>query len=173
MECPLRVRVIPSTLALLLAAFPPSAGAAEVPSGKEVMVLSHIPGKLGPVRFTHADHATRYRRPGGAPIRCKDCHHTLAAEEPEEGKPLPDMRCTLCHVPMGEPEKAYGGKPARSLAGRKPDGAIDLRTVLFHDQCRGCHLKIPAETLNLATCKVCHPRGLSPDAIHGPHDAKP
>jgi len=80
------------------------------------LVLSHIPGKLGPVRFTHADHATRYRR---------------------------------------------------------PDGAIDLRTVLFHDQCRGCSLKIPAETLNLATCKVCHPKGLSPDAIHGRYDAKP
>lgn len=100
--------VLPALVAIALSA--------QVPAGKEVMVLSHIPGKLGPVRFTHADHATRYRR---------------------------------------------------------PDGAIDLRTVLFHDQCGGCSLKIPAETLNLATCKVCHPKGLSPDAIHGRYDAKP
>jgi len=27
--------------------------------------------------------------------------------------------------------------------------------------------------LNLATCKVCHPKGLSPDAIHGRYDARP
>ena len=39
---------------------------AQVPTGKEVMVLSHIPGKLGPVRFTHADHASRYKRPDGS-----------------------------------------------------------------------------------------------------------
>ena len=167
----LSVRVVPLLLAAAAVASAPAARAAQVPAGKEVMVLSHIPGKLGPVRFTHADHATRYKRPDGKQIRCKDCHHTLAAEEPSE--PFPDMRCTLCHVPMGQPEKEYAGKPARSLASLKPDGAIDLRTVLFHDQCRGCHLKIPAETLNLATCKVCHPKGLSPDAIHGRYDGRP
>ena len=44
--------------------------------------------------------------------------------------------------------------------------------VLFHDQCRGCHLKIKTETLNLATCKVCHPGGLKADAIHGRYDAR-
>jgi hypothetical protein len=152
--------------ALLLVAL-----AAQVPAGKEVMVLSHIPGKLGPVRFTHSDHASRYRMPDGAAVRCRDCHHTLATPEPSE--PLPDMRCTLCHVPMGQPERSFDGKPARSLARAKPDGTIDIRSVLFHDQCRGCHLKIPAGVLNLATCKVCHPRGLTPDAIHGTQAAPP
>jgi hypothetical protein len=158
------------TLAALLV-FLPLALPAQVPAGKEVMVLSHIPGKLGPVTFTHKAHASTYRMPDGGAIRCKGCHHTLAADEP--GEPLPDMRCTLCHVPLGQPEKEYGGKKARALAALKPDGAIDLRTVLFHDQCRGCHLKVPAEPLNLATCKVCHPRGLSPGAIHGRYDEKP
>jgi hypothetical protein len=142
--------------------------AASVPEGKEVIVLHHVPGKLGPVRFTHGDHATRHRRPDGNPIRCRDCHHTLEAEEP--GTPPPDMRCTSCHVPMGQEERIQDGKRARALAGLKPDGAIDVRSVLFHDQCRGCHLKIPAGQLNLAVCKVCHPRGLSPDAIHGRYD---
>ena len=143
---------------------------AQVPAGKEEMVLSHIPGKLGPVAFTHQRHASSYRMPDGAAIRCKDCHHTLAADEP--GEPLPDMRCTLCHVPLGAPEREYGGKKARTLAALKPDGAIDIRSVLFHDQCRGCHLKIKTETLNLATCKVCHPGGLKADAIHGRYDAR-
>lgn len=153
---------IPVLLALALSA--------QVPEGREVMVLSHIQGKLGPVTFTHQRHASTYRMPDGSPIHCKACHHTLAAEEP--AGPLPDMRCTLCHVSLGQPEKEFDGKKARSLAGLKPDGAIDVRTVLFHDQCRGCHLKIPAGLLNLATCKVCHPRGLSPDAIHGRYDAR-
>lgn len=149
--------LLPALLSLLLTV--------PVPAGKEVMVLSHIPGKLGSVTFTHARHASTYRMPDGTSIRCVDCHHTLAAGDPVE--PLPDMRCTLCHVPMGEQEKEVGGKKARALAGRKPDGAIDFRTVLFHDQCRGCHARIPAGALSLAACKVCHPRGLSPDAIHG------
>lgn len=144
---------------------------AQVPAGKEVMVLSHIPGRLGPVTFTHQGHASTYRMPDGSPIHCKACHHTLIADEP--GEPLPDMRCTLCHAPLGQPEKEYGGKKARTLASLKPDGAIDVRTVLFHDQCRGCHLKVPAGVLNLATCKVCHPGGLKPDAIHGRYDARP
>jgi hypothetical protein len=144
---------------------------AQVPAGKEVMVLSHIPGKLGPVRFTHADHASRHRMPDGTAVRCRDCHHTLPGAEPTE--PFPDMRCTLCHVPMGQPERVFDGKAARSLARAKPDGAIDIRSVLFHDQCRGCHLKIPAGLLNLATCKVCHPRGLAPDAIHGAPGPQP
>ncbi len=145
--------------------------AAQVPAGKEVLVLSHIPGKLGPVTFTHARHASSYRMPDGTGLTCRTCHHTLATDAP--GEPLPDMRCTLCHAPIDAPEREYGGKKARTLARLKPDGAIDLRTVLFHDQCRGCHLKIPGEVLNLATCKVCHPRGLSPDAIHGRYDARP
>ncbi len=154
---------LPALLALALSA--------QVPAGKEVMVLSHVPGRLGPVTFTHRNHASTYRMPDGSPIHCKSCHHTLAAEEP--GEPLPDMRCTLCHAPLGQPEREYGGKKARTLASLKPDGAIDIRSVLFHDQCRGCHLKVPAGVLNLATCKVCHPRGLTPDAIHGRYDARP
>ncbi len=153
---------LPALLALALAV--------QVPPGKEEMILSHIPGKLGPVAFSHGRHASVYRMPDGAAIRCKDCHHTLAANEP--GEPFPDMRCTLCHVRLGDPEKEYGGKKARTLATLKPDGAIDIRSVLFHDQCRGCHLKIKTETLNLATCKVCHPGGLKADAIHGRYDAR-
>lgn len=154
---------VPALLALALAA--------QVPAGREVIVLAHVPGKLGPVRFTHADHASRHRMPDGSALRCRDCHHTLAGPEPAE--PFPDMKCTLCHPPMGPPERVIDGKVARALARTKPDGAIDIRSVLFHDQCRGCHLKIPAGRLNLATCKVCHPGGLVPGAIHGPHDAPP
>ena len=156
----------PPALPVLLAAL-----SAHVPAGTEVMVLSHVPGRLGPVTFTHRNHASTYRMPDGSPIHCKRCHHTLAADEP--GEPLPDMRCTLCHALLGQPEREVGGKRARTLASLKPDGAIDIRSVLFHDQCRGCHLRVPAGVLNLATCKVCHPRGLTPEAIHGRYDATP
>jgi hypothetical protein len=143
--------------------------AAEVPAGREVIVLHHVAGKLGPVRFTHRDHATTHRMPDGTRLTCRTCHHTLPADEP--GEPRPDMRCTLCHAPLGEPERERDGKKARGLARLKPDGAIDIGSVLFHAQCRGCHLRIPAGSLNLATCKVCHPGGLRPDAIHGRYDA--
>jgi hypothetical protein len=134
------------------------------------MVLAQIPGKLGPVTFTHRSHATPYRMPDGARIGCRDCHHTLAGED--AAAPLPDLRCIACHAPLGQPEREIGGKLARALARLKPDGAIDVRSVLLHDQCRGCHLRIPAGVLNLATCKVCHPRGLAPDAIHGRYDSR-
>ncbi|HET8734135.1 MAG TPA: hypothetical protein VFM45_10230 [Anaeromyxobacteraceae bacterium] len=154
---------VPVLLALALAA--------EAPPAAEVMVLGHVPGKLGPVRFTHADHATRHRMPDGSALRCLDCHHGLAAAG--AAGPAPEMRCTPCHPPMGQPERVVDGKVARPLARTKPDGAIDVRSVLFHDQCRGCHLRIPSGRLNLATCKVCHPGGLSPEAIHGPHDGPP
>ncbi len=143
---------------------------APLPPGPEVIVLSQIPGKLGPVTFTHLRHATAYRMPDGARIGCRDCHHNLASEDAPV--PPPGLRCTACHAPLGQPEREIGGKPARTLARLKPDGAIDVRSVLLHDQCRGCHLRIPAGALNLATCKVCHPRGLAPDAIHGRYDAR-
>lgn len=143
--------------------------AAPASPGPDVIVLSQIPGKLGPVTFTHLRHATAYRMPDGAGIGCRDCHHTLAGAEP--AGTIPELRCASCHVPLGQAEREFGGKPARPLARLKPDGAIDVRSVLLHEQCRGCHLRIPAGVLNLATCKVCHPRGLAPDAIHGRYDS--
>jgi hypothetical protein len=145
------------------------ARAAEVPPGKERMTLSRVPGKLGPVEFRHADHAARYRRPDGSAIRCRDCHHNLEADDP--APPWPELRCSACHAGLGSPERVIDGKRARVLATLKPDGAIDHRSILFHDSCRGCHLKTRRGDFHLGGCRVCHSRGIGSDVIHGRYDS--
>jgi hypothetical protein len=160
-----------SALVLAIGAPWPARGAAEVPIGKEVLVLERIPGKTGKVRFTHAEHIRRYRRPDGAPIRCRDCHHTLATDDPPV--PLPPMRCSGCHAALGEPAREIDGRRARPMAALKPDGAVDHKTILFHDYCRDCHRKVPGGARKLATCKVCHERGISSESMHGRYDAVP
>lgn len=149
----------PLGLAAALASPAPALARAEVPRGKEVLLLDRIPGKMGAVRFTHAEHVHRHRRPDGSAIRCRDCHHTLAADDPPT--PLPTMRCSACHAELGQPARVIDGKVARPLAGFKPDGAVDYRVILFHDYCRGCHLKVKPESgRRLAICKACHEHGI-------------
>jgi hypothetical protein len=160
-----------TALALVLAAPWTTRAAAQVPAGKEVLVLERIPGKTGKVRFTHADHILRYKRPDGTPIRCRDCHHTLATDDPPT--PLPPMRCSGCHAGLGEPAREIGGKVAPPLAALKPDGAVDHKTILFHAYCRACHKKVPGGAKKLATCKSCHERGISSESLHGRYDAVP
>jgi hypothetical protein len=162
----------PVGLAVALAAPFPARATAEVPPGTEVLQLDRIPGKLGTVRFTHAEHIRRHRRPDGSPIRCKDCHHTLAADDPPT--PLPPMRCSGCHAELGQPAKVIDGKAARPMAGLNADGAVDYKVILFHDYCRACHKKVKAESgRKLATCKACHEHGVSSESIHGRIDAVP
>ncbi len=158
-----------SGLALALAAPGVARGAADVPAGKEVLLLERIPGKTGKVRFGHADHVRRYTRPDGTPIRCRDCHHTLAADDPPT--PLPPMRCSGCHAALGEPPREIDGRLAPPMARLKPDGAIDRTTILFHEYCRACHKKLAASARKLATCKACHERGVSSESLHGRYDA--
>jgi hypothetical protein len=134
-------------------------GAAEVPPGKEVLLIDRIPGKMGAVRFGHADHVKRFSRPDGSAIRCRDCHHTLEADDPPV--PLPAMRCSGCHPEVGQPPRQIDGKSALPMAFRKPDGAVDYRTILFHEYCRACHLKVKREGgRRLAVCKACHEHGI-------------
>ncbi len=157
-------------LALLWALSTP-ARAGEVPRGREVIELDHVPGKLGGVAFRHADHNRRYRRPDGTPIRCRDCHHTLTGDEPSSPAQLREMGCTLCHPRLGDPPRLVGGKQARPVAALKPDGAIDHKSILFHDYCRGCHQAQRGGERMLAACKVCHEKGIGSDALHGRYDA--
>lgn len=160
----------PVASALALLAFG-AALAADVPRDKEVVVLHFIPGKLGPVRFPHGDHARGLTRPDGSRIRCKDCHHVLSGDEPTS--PGQEMRCGPCHAGLSEPERVVEGRRARPMARLKPDGAIDQRTVLFHDSCRACHQKTRGRGRLLMACKVCHERGISSDVLHGRFDSVP
>jgi len=156
--------------ALLAALWGGAPRAADVPRGKEVLQIDLVPGKMGAVRFTHADHAKKYKRPDGTPIRCRDCHHTLATDEP--ASPSADMRCGGCHVRLGEAQKTYAGKEARRVAALRPDGAIEHNAILFHDYCRGCHRKEKGGERMLGGCKVCHERGVGSDVLHGRYDAQ-
>jgi len=160
-----------SRLSPLLWAVAQSALAAEVPRGHEVVEIDHVPGKLGAVPFRHAEHNRRYKRPDGTPIRCRDCHHTLAGDEPGSAAQLQEMRCTLCHPRLGDPPRVVGGKAARPVAALKPDGAIDHKSILFHDYCRGCHQAQRGGERMLASCKVCHEKGIGSDVLHGRYDA--
>ena len=146
-------------LASWLGATAGAVGPAEVPAGKEVLLIDRIPGKMGAVRFGHAQHVRHFTRPDGTAIRCRDCHHTLDADDPPT--PLPAMRCSGCHPEVGAPPVRIDGKWARPMAFRKPDGAVDYRTILFHDYCRECHKQLkPASGRRLAACKACHEHGV-------------
>ncbi len=154
---------------LLVLALCTAAAGAEIPRGKAVIDIDVIPGKLGPVRFLHAAHVNVGWRADRSPITCKDCHHTLETDGPPS--PSQDMRCTGCHPGVGEPDRIIGGRRARAMARLKPDGAIDYRSILFHDYCRDCHKKVQGGELRLQHCRVCHTRGIGADAIHGRYDS--
>jgi len=156
-------------LALLLS-LASATHAAEVPKGRELIDLDYVPGKLGGVLFRHGEHNRKYRRPDGSPIRCRDCHHTLAGDEPRTPADLEEMRCTLCHLGITDPPRVVKGKTARPVARLKPDGAIDHKSILFHDYCRSCHQAQRGGERMLAACKVCHEKGISSDVLHGRYD---
>ncbi len=146
--------------------------AIDVPPGKETLVIHLIPGKLDPVKFAHAEHAHNRHLADGTPLRCKNCHHMLP--DGEEKPPLSLMRCEACHVGIGETPKVIEGKTAAPLAGLKPDGAIDFRTILFHKYCLDCHRKLQEQVnKKLSVCKTCHEHGLPSSAIHGRYDSFP
>jgi cytochrome c553 len=171
---PTRLRGAILLLAAGLAAGPasPARAAVDVPAGTEVLPLERIPGKVGKVRFGHAVHSRSHRRPDGSATRCRDCHHTLAADDPPV--PFPPMRCSGCHAELGQPARVIDGKVARPMASLKPDGAVDYATILFHDYCRDCHKKVPREGAKwLGACKTCHERGISSESLHGRYDASP
>jgi hypothetical protein len=151
-----------------LALCTPAAGA-EIPRAKKVIDLDVIPGKLGAVRFRHAAHEAVGWKADRTPTTCKDCHHNLEADAPRSA--TEDLRCGGCHPGVGEPDRVVRGKRARAMAQLKPDGAIDFRTILFHDYCRDCHRKVQDGELKLSHCRLCHERPVGGESAHGRYDA--
>jgi hypothetical protein len=156
-------------VAVALAAAGAPAAALEVPKGTEVMDLDYVPGKLGKVRFQHARHNDEFKRPDGTAVRCKDCHHRLAGDEPASA--TEDMKCTGCHARYGDPPKTIGGKVAPALASLRPDGAIEYKSILFHEWCWACHHRTMRDGHRNDRCKRCHERGIGSDTMHGRYDA--
>jgi hypothetical protein len=160
-------RGLAALLALALAA--PAAGA-EIPRAKRVIDLDVIPGKLGAVKFRHAAHEAVGWKADRSPITCRDCHHNLEADAPASA--TEELRCGGCHPGVGEPDRTIRGKRARAMARLKPDGAIDFRTILFHDYCRDCHRKVQDGELRLSHCRLCHERPVGEASAHGRFDAE-
>lgn len=136
---------------------------AGVPPRSKVIEIDHIPGKFGAVRFKHAEHNDKFKLADGGAMRCKDCHHQLKADRPVS--PVDDLKCTRCHVALGEAEKVFDGKPARALARVKPNGAIDYRSILFHRLCWNCHRKTQRGERAKTSCRSCHERGIASDTV--------
>ena len=143
-------RILAGVFGLVLCAAVP---AAEIPRSKRSIDIDVIPGTLGAVRLPHAAHADVGWRADRSLMTCRDCHHALEADEPTS--PSQDMRCSGCHPGVGEPDRIIDGRRARAMARLKPDGAIDHRTILFHDYCRDCHKKVQGGELRLSHCKLC------------------
>lgn len=155
-------------LAVAIALLPRAAAAVEIPRNKRTIDLDVIPGAMGAVRFEHAAHAAVAWKADRSLMTCRDCHHTLQSDEPASLSE--DLRCSGCHPAVGEPDRIVGGKRARAMARLKPDGALDFRSILFHDYCRDCHKKVQGGELRLSHCKACHPRGVGAGALHGRFD---
>jgi hypothetical protein len=153
---------------IALATFTVAAGA-DIPRNKRVIDIDVVPGKLGSVHFLHAAHAAVGWKADRSPMDCTDCHHAFEADGPPSQ--VREMRCSGCHPGVGEPDRTIGGRRARAMARLKPDGAIDYRSILFHDYCRDCHKKVQEADLKLSHCRACHPRGLGPDVSHGRYDS--
>jgi len=146
------VFAIPAAMAVILVSA--LVVAADVPAGKEEVVLNALGGKQGPVKFPHAKHVKEFKKKGGAAIVCKDCHHTLKADAPGAGEKAES--CATCHVKPGEAEKEIGGKKAPAIAVMKGDKA-DMKSVIYHKECAdGCHKDMKAEGKNITVCKTCH-----------------
>ncbi len=131
-----------------------TAAALQVPKGTEFIDIDLVPGRYGAVRFEHARHNDEFTEPDGSRIRCRDCHHALAADEPS---PNEDMRCSGCHARVGEPPRTVAGKVAPVLASR-PEGETEYRAILFHKWCWDCHNRTKKNGRQNDRCKVCHPR---------------
>jgi hypothetical protein len=126
--------------------------AQSVPAGKEVIKISVIPGKKGPVEFPHAKHVKEFKKPDGKPIVCKDCHHTLKTDFPAAGETIEP--CQSCHK-LDKPNEV-DGKEAPPLAIVK-DGRAEMNTVIFHKLCKDtCHKKLAATGKHLTSCTTCH-----------------
>ncbi len=120
----------------------------------ETVTLKYLEGKRAPVVLPHQAHVVDYKGPGGATIACRDCHHTLTADDAEV-KP-----CVSCHALPNQPMATHGGvEPPRYAVEKKP-GVFDIKTLVAHTQCfEGCHKQLPARQAKaLKKCAACHPK---------------
>ena len=142
--------------------------------------------KLGGVKFSHVDHATKNRSVDGTkPIACVECHHTAqpaseAAKHPPHKTAWPADRtttltvdllekdptappvnaCTDCHARAGTKPKLLPEIPKIKIEGVADPVTMDNQQA-FHRNCGGCHDEV-AKTGRTSTaptskkCVACH-----------------
>jgi cytochrome c553 len=142
--------------------------------------------KLGGVKFSHIDHATKNRSVDGTkPIACVECHHTaqpasevvkhslhktawpadrsttLTADLFEKDPSAPPVTaCTDCHARAGMKPKLLPEIPKIKIDGSAEPITLDNQQA-FHRNCNSCHDEI-AKTGRATTgptskkCVACH-----------------
>ena len=162
-----------------------NASAQEGRKPKDEVILGPY-AKLGGVKFSHVDHATKNRSVDGTkPIACVECHHTAqpaseAAKHPPHTTAWPADRtttltadllekdpsappvnaCTDCHARAGTKPKLLPEIPKLKIEGVADPVTMDNQQA-FHRNCGGCHDEV-AKTGRTSTaptskkCVACH-----------------
>jgi cytochrome c553 len=162
-----------------------NASAQEGRKPKDELILAPN-AKLGPVKFSHVDHATKNRSVDGTkPIACVECHHTAqpaseAAKHPPHKTAWPADRtttltadllekdpaappvnaCTECHARAGTKPALLPEIPKIKIEGVADPVTMDNQQA-FHRNCGGCHDEV-AKTGRTSTaptskkCVACH-----------------
>ncbi len=143
--------------------------------------------KLGGVKFSHTDHATKNRSVDGTkPIACVECHHTAqpateAAKHPPHKTAWPADRtttltadlfekdpsappvnlCRDCHARADEKSKLLPALPQIKVEGSAEPVTLNSQQA-FHRNCGGCHDEIAKTKETTAPtskkCVACHKR---------------
>lgn len=160
------------------------ASAQEGKKPPDVIVLGSQ-AKLGSVKFSHVDHATKNRSVDGTkPIACVECHHTaqpaseavkhpphktawpadrtttLTADLFEKDPSAPPVdKCHDCHSRAEEKPKLLPALPQIKLEGSAEPVVLNSQQA-FHRNCGGCHDEVAKTKETTAPtskkCVACH-----------------
>jgi cytochrome c553 len=143
--------------------------------------------KLGSIKFSHIDHATKNRSIEGSKIECIECHHVAqpaaeAAKHPPLKTAWPADRTTTLTAELFEKDPGAASvavcRDCHARAEMKPkllaeipqiklEVGTELITLVnqqaFHRNCAGCHDEIVKTSTNLnpptsKKCTACHKR---------------
>ena len=178
--------IVVSAIFFSTSSIPPSnVSAQEGRKPKDEYVLGPY-AKLGGVKFSHVDHATKNRSVDGTkPIACVECHHTaqpasevvkhplhktawpadrtttLTADLFEKDPNAPPVTvCGDCHARAGAKPKLLAEIPTIKIEGAAEPVVLDNQQAI-HRNCAGCHDEV-AKTGRASTgptskkCVACH-----------------
>lgn len=164
----------------------PSQDAPAVPKEIPDVIILAQDGKLGKVKFNHANHATKnYNIAGTGPIDCVECHHTAQpASEAAKHPPLKtawpaDRTTTLTKELLANDPNSVGHIACRNCHARAGTTPITLPAIpeikasdsaaivtltnqlAFHRNCANCHADVLKNRKDIKgptpqQCTKCH-----------------